>query len=125
MPPRDDAPPDAANAIALAILAMWGPPVSGNPAHIPRLLVRQRESADILSRAAVLALRALPDAEVWRLIGWLAEGREPTQAMLCEANKRVAICTPDGTWALALDEARRVLRTMLYAAREGGTHDPR
>jgi hypothetical protein len=30
---------------------------------------------------AVAALRALPDAELWPLVAWLAQGREPTEAM--------------------------------------------
>lgn len=39
-----------------------------------------------------------------------------TPAMTLAANKRVAICTPDGTWAIARDEAERTYAAMLAEA---------
>jgi hypothetical protein len=42
---------------------------------------------------------------------------EATDTMTLEANKRVAICTIDGTWALARYEAKRTWCVMIAAAR--------
>lgn len=48
--------------------------------------------------------------------GWVAVPREPTPGMTLAANKRVAVVTPDGTWALGRDEAARTWATMIAAA---------
>lgn len=42
--------------------------------------------------------------------------REPTREMLDAASKSVAIVTPDGTWPIGRDEAKRIYRTMLAGA---------
>ena len=59
------------------------------------------------------ALRSLPDAPRWRLIGWLAEGLEPTQEM--RARSAVLVFQPGQEWTKC---ARDVLREALTAARE-------
>lgn len=48
--------------------------------------------------------------------GFAVVPREATSAMTLEANKRVAICTPDGTWSIGRDEAGRTWRIMVAAA---------
>ncbi len=48
--------------------------------------------------------------------GFAVVPREATSAMTLEANKRVAICTPDGTWSIGRDEAGRTWRAMVAAA---------
>ena len=50
--------------------------------------------------------------------GFVVVPAQPTKAMMEAANKRVAIVTPDGTWALGLDEAKRTYVTMLAAQGE-------
>lgn len=49
-------------------------------------------------------------------LGWVLVPVKPTQEMKRAANKAVCVNTPDGTWALALDEAARAYETMLAAA---------
>lgn len=48
--------------------------------------------------------------------GWVMAPVEPTTEMKRAANRAVAVTTPDGTWALALDEATRAYKAMLAAA---------
>lgn len=67
MSERDDAPPGE------AVEAMH------------RHIVRNLWAADkqrITATDALNACRTLPDAARWRLIGWLAAGLEPTEAMV-------------------------------------------
>lgn len=47
---------------------------------------------------------------------WILAPAKPTPEMKKAANKAVCINTPDGTWALGLDEASRAYKAMLDAA---------
>ena len=67
-------------------------------------------SFPLSSAAAILsALRAA---------GYAVVPVKPTSEMTLTANKRVAIVTPDGTWALGRDEAARTWTAMIAAAQE-------
>lgn len=44
--------------------------------------------------------------------GYMIVPRDATLGMKRAANKSVAIVTPDGTWAIGLDEAQRAYRAM-------------
>jgi hypothetical protein len=55
-------------------------------------------------------LRALTAA------GFAVVPKEATRDMRVAANRKVAVCTPDGTWSLGVDEAARTWRAMLSAA---------
>lgn len=69
---------------------------------------------------------ALTSKEAGAPEGWKLVPVEPTKEMTLAAHKAVAVTTPDGTWALARDEASRAYRAMLAASppngesREGG-----
>jgi hypothetical protein len=72
-------------------------------------------------RAAMILdafLAALP------VLSWQVVPVEATDAMKIEANKRVAIVTPDGTWAISRHEAGRIFDAMIAAAPKfGGEND--
>jgi hypothetical protein len=81
--------------------------------------------ACVVSDVAVSAIRAMPDAdriafarELVRAAGYAVVPVEATPGMTLAANKRVAVITPDGTWALARDEAARTWAAMIAAAQE-------
>lgn len=52
---------------------------------------------------------------------WILVPEKPTAEMKRAANKSVCVNTPDGTWALGLDEASRAYKAMLDAAPNHGS----
>lgn len=69
---RDDAPPAAAVGTVARLTCGGTCDCAGKPLH--PICAAEAE-------ARLQRLRALPDADLWRLIGWLADKREPTREM--------------------------------------------
>ena len=86
----------------------------GDPVDVANLAMMLHQRGERIN--AIRALSVSPLTEEQPAEGWKLVPVEPTVEMQRAANKRVAVTTPDGTWALALDEAATAYRAMLAAA---------
>jgi len=108
--PQSEVPREAVEEAALAVSATmldWGDDK-----------IEVWDSHRLLAEEALFALRTLPPAARWRLIAWLAEGLEPTEAMRVNGGLALekAMFEEDGT--LIFEAASACCTAMLAAARE-------
>ena len=86
---RDDPPAEAVEAVewrtAIHFSSNRQPDMSGDPRRRLSALQARNHKDGVASMFD--ALRTLPAPARWRLIGWLAEGLEPTLTMKAEAWK--------------------------------------
>lgn len=115
MPPAD--PPRVAVEAVASVVRPHVELPRPEPARFADRVEARSQIATLLAQHIVAAIRALPDADRWRLIGWLAEGLEPTREMLEGAD-----IEEDGWRHMPYPHMRHklTLRAMLDAAREGG-----